>query len=69
MSDRQTDALSPMQLDCLRYIAKGFNNNEIAGLMNFSVHHIRRITSQIFWQLGCGNRVEAAVIATREGLA
>ena len=69
MSDRQTDILWPWQLECLRLLTKGFSNREISVRMGCSIDRVRKQTRLIFSILGVDNRLEAAVIATKEGLA
>ena len=65
----ETEALSPFQMECLQLLTKGFSNREISQRMNCSIDRIRKQTRMIFSIMGCDSRLEAAVIATKEGLA
>lgn len=56
-------ALSPRQKTILGYVAKGFNNREIARFENISVDGVRAHLKTIFVRLGAASRTEAATIA------
>lgn len=60
--------LTPRELDVLRLIAKGATNREIAGMLYLSEGTVKNIVSSIFTCLGIHDRVQAAVIALRNGL-
>jgi two-component system, NarL family, nitrate/nitrite response regulator NarL len=61
-------ALSARELDVLRLLASGSDNGEIARSLHLSPSTIKHHVSSIFEKLGVDNRVQAAVIAVREGL-
>lgn len=61
--------LTPQQALVLGYIAKGMANKEIANLIELSVHTVNDLSKQIFKRLNVSGRVEAAVIATKAGMA
>ncbi len=60
--------LTPRELDVLRLIATGATNREIAGMLYLSEGTVKNIVSSIFTCLGIHDRVQAAVIALRNGL-
>jgi len=59
--------LSATQVEILRLIADGFSNREIAKRVHLSENTIKSHVQELFRKLGVGNRVEAAVRASREG--
>ncbi len=59
--------LSEIQLEILRLIAAGFSNREIARRIHLSENTVKSHVQEIFRKLGVGNRVEAALTASREG--
>jgi len=59
--------LSEIRLDILRLIAAGFSNKEIARRIHLSENTVKSHVQEIFRTLGVGNRVEAALTASREG--
>jgi len=66
-SDRITE-LTPRELDVLKLIATGATNKEIANKLYLSEGTIKNIVSNIFNCLGTRDRVQAAIIAIRNGL-
>jgi two-component system nitrate/nitrite response regulator NarL len=62
------ESLSPTQRKVLVYIAKGFTDREIGGLLQRSVHTVREHTKAVFKRLDVGSRAEAAVMAAKAGL-
>jgi DNA-binding NarL/FixJ family response regulator len=66
-SAEPSSPLSHTQLEILRLIAVGFSNREIAGRVHLSENTVKSHTQQIFRKLDVGNRVEAAIRASKEG--
>ena len=62
------EKLTGRELDVLRLIAKGFNNNDIAGQLHLSEGTVRNHVSAILEKLGVSDRTQAAVIAIQHGL-
>lgn len=60
--------LKDNELACLKYMAGGFNNGEIAKLLDLSYYTIRDRVSVIINKLDGANRTEAVVNAVRQGL-
>jgi DNA-binding NarL/FixJ family response regulator len=59
--------LSDTQMEILRLIAAGFSNREIAGRVFLSENTVKSHVQEVFRKLDVGNRVEAALRASREG--
>ena len=59
--------LSDTQLEIIRLIAAGLSNREIADRVYLSQNTVKSHVQEIFRKLGVGNRVEAALTATRKG--
>jgi two-component system response regulator DevR len=59
--------LSNTQLEIVRLIAAGFSNREIADRVHLSHNTVKSHVQEIFRKLDVGNRVEAALTATRKG--
>lgn len=70
-SERQlsTEPLTPRELDVLRLIAQGYENQEIAGKLVVSEATVRTHVSNIMGKLHLASRTQAALYALREGLA
>jgi DNA-binding NarL/FixJ family response regulator len=62
------EKLTERELDVLRLIAKGFNNNDVAGQLHLSEGTVRNHVSAILEKLGVSDRTQAAVIAIQHGL-
>ncbi len=60
--------LSPRQLEVLRYVAKGFNNTEIASMTGIGRDCVKAHLSAAFTRLNAASRSEAVAIAIRLGL-
>ena len=65
---RQMPALSPRQLEILRLVAKGFNNDEIADRIGISRGGVKAHLAIAFDRLGAASRTEAASLALSLGL-
>jgi DNA-binding NarL/FixJ family response regulator len=63
------DALSAREVDVLRLIARGLDNNEIAETLQISPRTAKNHVSNILAKLGVPSRVQAAIYAVRRGLA
>jgi DNA-binding NarL/FixJ family response regulator len=60
--------LSPRQLEMLNYVAKGFNNAEIANMVGIGRDCVKAHLSAAFTRLNDSSRSEAVAIAIRLGL-
>ena len=60
--------LSPRQLEMLNYVAKGFNNAEIATMVGIGRDCVKAHLSAAFTRLNASSRSEAVAIAIRLGL-
>ena len=64
----QIAGLTPREFDVLKLIATGATNKEIAQNLYLSEGTVKNIVSNIFACLGTRDRVQAAIIAIRNGL-
>jgi len=60
--------LSPRQLDIMHYVARGFNNIEIAMALGVGRDCVKANLKTAFARLGAASRSEAVVIALKKGL-
>ena len=60
--------LKPRQLEVLNYVAKGFNNREIAKLIGIGSDCVKAHLRSCFTRLGAASRSEAVAIALRKRL-
>lgn len=60
--------LSPRQRECLRHVANGLTDDEVAQHMNVSSTTTKRHLLDIRIKLGARNRAHAVAIALREGI-
>lgn len=67
-SQRQTPTLSPRQLEILRLVSKGFNNDEIADRIGISRGGVKAHLAIAFDRLGASSRTEAASLAVSLGI-
>ena len=67
-AQRQTPTLSPRQLEILRLVSKGFNNNEIADRIGISRGGVKAHLAIAFDRLGASSRTEAASLAVSLGI-
>lgn len=56
------------EIQVLKYLAEGLNNQEISKLMNLSVHTIKAHIHNIFEKLSVQGRTEAVVKAIKDNL-
>jgi DNA-binding NarL/FixJ family response regulator len=65
---RGKDSLTAREQQALRYIVQGLTNQAIAHEMSISEKTVEKYISAIFTKLEVASRVEAAVLAVKEGL-
>jgi len=63
------DNLSDRELDVLRLLGRGLNNNEIAAQLFLSEGTVRNYVSAVLAKLQVADRTQAAVLAVKNGLA
>ena len=63
------DALTSREIEILRYLARGFSNQEIASELEISITTVATHVRNILGKLHLANRTQAALYALREGLA
>ncbi len=61
--------LTPREREVLRLVAAGQSNKEIAATLHLSEKTVEKYLSELFAKLNVASRVEAAVLAVKEGLA
>jgi len=61
-------ALSPLELDVLRYVAKGLSNGEVGEVMTLERRTVRTHLQHLYRKMGVRSHVEAVVLALRHGL-
>ena len=64
-----TTQLSDRELQVLKLIANGKDNAQIAGELFISAKTVKNHISNILLKLSIENRIQAAVVAVRSGLA
>jgi DNA-binding NarL/FixJ family response regulator len=62
-------SLSARELEVLRLLARGLDNNQIAEALSISPRTAKNHVSRILSKLGVDNRIQAAIYAVRRGLA
>lgn len=65
----RVSALTPRELEVLRYLARGLSKKQIAGTMHLSVKTVDNHSASLMAKLDIHDRVELARFAIREGLA
>lgn len=65
---RRITQLSPTERDLLRYVALGYENDDIARALAVSSKTVANRLSQLYLRLEVSNRVRAATLALRSGL-
>lgn len=63
-----TEQLSPRQLDVLRLLAQAKSTNEIASELHLSPETVRNYIRDLLKALGARSRLEATLIALRDGV-
>ncbi|MFP2910731.1 response regulator [Pyxidicoccus sp. 3LFB2] len=61
-------ALTPLEFDVLRYVAKGLSNAEVGQVMTLERRTVRTHLSHIYRKMGVNSHVEAVVMALRAGV-
>lgn len=61
--------MSEREIEVLRLIAEGLDNNDIAAALGISAKTVKNHVSSILMKLQLTNRVQAAVFAVKSGLA
>jgi NarL family two-component system response regulator LiaR len=61
--------LSPREVEVLRHLARGNDNNEIAAKLAISPRTVKNHVSSILTKLGVTSRLQAAIYALRSGIA
>jgi len=59
--------LSPVEMDVLRYVAKGLSNAEVGHVMTLERRTVRTHLSHIYKKMGVNSHVEAVVLALKAG--
>lgn len=62
------DALSPVELELLRLIARGMTNRKISEEMRWSISTVKKYARRIYEKLGVTDRTEATAVALRRRL-
>jgi DNA-binding NarL/FixJ family response regulator len=62
------ELLSPRELEILRFVARGYENAQIAAELNISPRTAKNHLSNLLAKLGMSNRVQAAIYAVRRGI-
>lgn len=62
-----SDVLSESEMAVLRLVAQGYDNDDIARLLNYSAHTVANRLRTIFTKLRVDNRTQAALYALRQG--
>ncbi len=62
------ERLTPREMEVLQALSEGLSNKEIAGLMHISVETERSHMMNILTKLGARSRLQALVIAARNGI-
>ncbi len=60
--------LTPREAEVLEHLALGHTNGEIAAALHLAPSSVKKLVSRCLTRLGVRNRVEAALVARREGL-
>ena len=63
------EALTPREMEILRYLARGFSNQEIAGELQISITTVATHVRNILGKLHLANRTQAALYAIEWGIA
>lgn len=65
--ERTSPSLPPHQLAVLRQMSQGFSNREIAERLHLSEHTVKGYVQEVLRRLEAKNRLEAVMIASRQG--
>lgn len=61
-------SLTPVEMDVLRYVAKGLSNAEVGRVMELERRTVRTHLGHIYRKLGVNSHVDAVVLALKAGL-
>ncbi|MFP2932777.1 response regulator [Pyxidicoccus sp. 3LG] len=61
-------ALTPLEFEVLRFVAKGLSNAEVGQVMTLERRTVRTHLSHIYRKMGVNSHVEAVVLALRAGV-
>jgi two-component system, NarL family, response regulator YdfI len=64
----QAEALSPREIEVLRWMAEGSSNKTIAWKLGISEHTVKFHVNSILSKMGAGSRTEAVMAGLRRGL-
>ena len=64
-----TQPLTPRELETLKLIGRGYNNQEIAATLFVHERTVAKHVSNILEKLQLANRTQAALYAVREGIS
>ncbi len=67
-AERPKEALSPRELELLRYLAEGYTNKEIARAMVLAEDTVKKGVQMLIAKLGATDRTHAVVLALRSSL-
>jgi DNA-binding NarL/FixJ family response regulator len=67
-SPGRASSLNTRQREVLRLVAEGLSNREIGARIHLSEHTVKGYVEEIIERLGARNRVNAAIVATKQGL-
>lgn len=68
-TEKELEQLTKRETEVLKYIAKGLNRKEISEVMEISPHTVAHFTKSVYKKLNVSSRAEAALEASRLGLA
>jgi DNA-binding NarL/FixJ family response regulator len=60
--------LSPVELEVLRYVARGLSNAEVGQVMSLERRSVRTHLGRVYRKLGVNSHVDAVVLALKAGL-
>ncbi|HUQ41185.1 MAG TPA: response regulator [Candidatus Limnocylindrales bacterium] len=68
VTDAPHEAMTPRELELLRYMAEGYTNKELARAMVLAEDTVKKAVQTLIAKLGAADRTHAVVIALRTGL-
>lgn len=68
VTDAPHEALTPRELELLRYMAEGYTNKELARAMVLAEDTVKKAVQTLIAKLGAADRTHAVVISLRTGL-
>ena len=67
-ANQEGAALTPRELEVLRFVARGLSNREIAELLAISPHTVKYHLAAVLDKMGVRSRTEAVSLGIRRGL-